>query len=45
MGESTAYAKEKKVAGHKQLHAEFVAKLGGLSAPVGADGLQFAKEW
>jgi hypothetical protein len=38
-------AKYSEFAAHKQLHVDFVAKLGGLSAPVGADGLQFAKEW
>ena len=30
---------------HKQAHAEFVAKLKGLAAPVSADTIQYAKEW
>ena len=30
---------------HKQMHDDFVAKVGGLSAPVGADTINFAKDW
>lgn len=30
---------------HKQAHAEFVGKLKGLSAPVSADTIHYAKEW
>jgi hemerythrin family non-heme iron protein len=32
-------------ANHKQVHDEFVAKLGTLSAPVSPDTVKFAKEW
>ena len=30
---------------HKQLHADFVAKLKGLSVPVSNDTIHFAKDW
>lgn len=30
---------------HKQLHDDFVEKLRGVSTPVSADTLKFAKEW
>ena len=32
-------------ANHKPLHEDFLAKLGGLSAPLSADTIKFAKEW
>lgn len=33
------------IAAHKALHAEFVGKLKGLSAPVSGDSIHYAKEW
>jgi hypothetical protein len=30
---------------HKPLHDDFLAKLGALSVPVSAGGIDFAKEW
>jgi hemerythrin len=30
---------------HKLLHVDFLAKLKGLSAPLSADQIKFAKEW
>ena len=30
---------------HQPLHVDFVAKLKGLSAPVSADSIHFAKDW
>ena len=30
---------------HKQLHVDFVAKIKGLTAPVSADTVHFAKDW
>jgi hemerythrin family non-heme iron protein len=32
-------------AAHKQAHADFVAKVGGLSAPISAETVSYAKEW
>lgn len=33
------------LAAHKALHAEFVGKLKGLSAPVSGDSIHYAKDW
>lgn len=32
-------------AAHKQAHKDFVDKVGGLSAPISADVVSYAKEW
>jgi len=30
---------------HKKMHDDFVAKVGGLSPPLSADTIHFAKDW
>nr|ASW22264.1 hemerythrin [Cephalodiscus nigrescens]ASW22276.1 hemerythrin [Laqueus californianus] len=42
MAKSSTY---KELSAHKKLHDDFVAKISGLSCPLGDDTIKFAKEW